>query len=233
MADFSFDGDNGPNVADQTTIGGEGSGPGASGNAFNNGQNGGELGGIEQAPKKRGRKAYPRDAAGNIIRPTGNASSDAASDPSERAGKPRAQNQNKGVDLNAKAFVPNDRRKVRAQIQGMHQAIAMLVKAPIFLLNDFEADALTTSLCDVLDYHKVNLTDVTGAGGLYVALGLTVFSIYKPRMDMLAKGYTGLEIKQEKPAAPATPFEANIKPAKGGMDFSQDLDPGALADTAH
>ena len=184
---------------------------------------GGDAGGIEQAPKKRGRKAYPRDAAGNIIRPSqGN-----AADPAERAGKPRGTATKAGLAVDDKVFVKNDRISVRSQIQGMHVAVAMLAKAPIFMLSDQECEALTSALCDVLDHHKINLNEASGNIGLYITLVITVFGIYKPRLDQIAKGNFGNQI-DIKATVPATPTP-DIMQNKGGMDFSGDIPQSEIA----
>lgn len=162
---------------------------------------------IGPATKRRGRKPLPRDANGNIIRTAGAAQGGTAT---------------KGKL--AVSFNPNDRDKVRQQIQGIHAAAATLTRQPLFLLSDMEANGLTDSLCDVLDYHNINLTEKGGAGGLYLALGLTVFGIYKPRLDAIRKG-VGTQINAT-PAKPSNPADAATVVSGGGrmMDFTSDID---------
>lgn len=168
-----------------------------------------------RAPKRRGRQPYPRDAAGNIIRPA-----DAGTGAGNKAQK------GKGEKL-AVEFKPNNRAMVLNNIQGMHAMAAALTKQPVFLLAPHEAQALTDSLCNVLDYHRINITDATGPWGLYVALGLTAYTVYKPRLALLKRG--GVQI--EHPSAATTPeqqaFEAGLQ---GGMDFSGDIDPSTAGD---
>lgn len=141
--------------------------------------------------------------------------------PEQAAGKPKYK-ADKKLALD---FKPNERPKVFLNIHGMHQAAAMLAKQPILLLNEAEAKALTDSLCDVLDYHKINITDVTGPWALYVGLGLTCFALYQPRILAIKRG--GQQI--ESPTAPATPAEAEFRAAgMRPMDFTGDLDPNQI-----
>lgn len=180
--------------------------------------------------RRRGRPALPRDANGNIIR------DGSASGPSASAAGQGTGSQSKKL---AVKFTPNNRDQVRQQIAGMHQAVSMLTRQPVFMLSNPEADALTKSLCDVLDYHNINLTEKGGAAGLYVALGLTVFSIYKPRLDFIKNG--GGTVIEARPTAAASPGDAVFanankvdlsadtdadKAPKGSLDFSGDIGPG-------
>lgn len=162
------------------------------------------------AKSRRGRPSLPRDASGNIIR-------DGSVSSNQRPDKEKS----KGLDLKGQKFVANDRPKVRQQIQGIHQAVAMLTKQPVFILTDDEANGFTSSLCDVLDYHSINLTQAGGAAGLYLTLAITAFGIYKPRLDYIAKGG---QVQVERPTAPSSPDE--IIATKGTMDFTGDIQPG-------
>lgn len=149
--------------------------------------------------RRRGRQPYPRDAAGNIIRPANTGTKD-------------------GLGVTGTKL--NDRAKVRQQIQGIHFAVAMLTKQPVFALHDEEAINLTNALCDVLDYHEINLTATGGQYGLYLSLIITVYSVYAPRVSIIKNGdkIVGMASK------PATPEEAKPGNApKGAMDFSADV----------
>ena len=181
VAAFSFDADNANNAgqvdgAGKQSIGQSGTDSGVGSeigdNAERTGNNASDpdkLAGKEQ-PKKRGRKALPRDANGNIIRDA------SATNQSDKA----------GLDLNG--FKVNDRGKIRQQIQGMHGAAAVLTGQAVFNLHDMEAIALTNALCDVLDYHQINLTQSGGVYGLYITLAITAFGVYKPRFDIITSG---------------------------------------------
>lgn len=222
MADFSFD-TNGSSDGDAKPVLGTGS-EGASGQPTS-GSTGSEASGNDgtasngardpntvaaSGPKKRGRKPLPRDASGNIIRAPGTA---------DAAGNPRDASNKAGLGL---GFKPNDRPKIRQQIQGMHAAAAMLTKQPVFMLADVEAVALTDALCDVCDYHEMNLSDAGGPYGLYIALAITAFGIYKPRFDIIASG--GKIVGVNNAAAPTSEGEATQQRQNGGgmMDFSHD-----------
>lgn len=118
-----------------------------------------------------GRKPYPRDADGNII----------------RDGAASNQSGAKGLGLR------NDRVKVRMNIAGLHAMAAILTKQPILALNDKEADALSASVCDVADYHGINLITAGGAFGLYASLATTCYMIYVPRLVMIKGQKTNAE----------------------------------------
>ena len=118
-------------------------------------------------------------------------------------------------------FTPNNRPKIKEQIQGIHAAIATLAKQPVFLLNDQEGSALTNALCDVCDYHHINLTSAGGVYSLYLVLVITAFSIYKPRIDFIIASENATNIT---PTAPANPADAtNRQRRNGGIDFSADI----------
>lgn len=160
--------------------------------------------------KKRGRQPYPRDANGNIIRP-GNS----ASGPTQKAGGKTKE----GVVL-GKA---NDRKAVFANISAMHGFVATLTNQPVMALSPPEATAMTDALCNVLDYHGVNITDVTGPWGLYVALALTVYMVEVPRLKAIRAGAKPRVEERAAAAATAGEFDLNsIGP--GAMDFTADVD---------
>lgn len=124
-------------------------------------------------------------------------------------------------------FVPNDRQVVIQNIQGMHFAASVLTKQPAFQLNDQEAFGLTKSLCDVLDAHQINIVNGGGKLGLYVALGITAFGVYMPRLK--AAGMLGKKGPRNiTPQQPTTVSEA-ANAVTGGiqMDFTNDADPQA------
>lgn len=181
-------------------IGGKTSGD--AGEAGNGARDASEFAG-EPGPKKRGRKPLPRDEHGNII----------------RDGSARATNAGVKAGMALNGFVPNNRAKVRQQIQGIHTAVSVITKQPVFMLSPPEAEALTNSLCDVLDYHEISLEKSGGPYGLYMTLIVTAFGIYKPRLSAIKNGGQA----REKPIAkPSTPGEVMPAP-KGMMDFSGDL----------
>lgn len=216
MADFDFTDEGTNNGATGTTGNGAGGAPSEAGTTVNtggkdNGANGGartpEIDAADTGPKKRGRKPLPRDAAGNIIR-------DATS----------AANKGGQAGLALGAFKPNDREKIRQQIQGMHMAVSVLTGQPAFMLTTQEATALTAALCDVCDYHHMNLTDAGGPYGLYLALIITVFGIYKPRVDIILSGAT--VVGMDTSTIPADEGEARNRQQEkkaGMMDFSGDV----------
>lgn len=154
-------------------------------------------------PKKRGRQPYPRDDAGNIIRPDG------STGPAPKSGGTKSPQLGVGFTL-------NNRPRVREQIQGIHTAVATLTKQPVFMLSNQEADSLTNALCDVLDFHKINLTQSSGVGGLYLVLAVTVFGVYKPKLDSIRKGEPIIDA-----ASPSTPGEMRRSPGK--IDLSGDI----------
>lgn len=218
MADFTFDNDAKNGGVGATVGGNNGEKPGghseasgvANGNSGIEGNNrGNESGqasaadaGAEFPPKKRrGRKPYPRDEFGNIIRPATGAGS------------------NKGRQ--ERLAVKNDRPKVRQNIAGLHAMAAVLTKQPILALNEQEADALTNAVCDVADYHEIDLLTAGGAFGLYAALATTAYMIYVPRIVAIKFN------RAAEAAKPMGPGEAGAraKARAHTMDFS--------ADTAH
>jgi hypothetical protein len=153
--------------------------------------------------KRRGRPSLPRDASGAIIR-------DANTSPS--TGKEKA-----GVGV--KGFVKNDRAKLEQQITGIHAAASVLTKQSVFALQPVEAKGLTSALSDVLDYHEINLTEAGGVGGLYLALALTVYGIYKPRLDFIKNGGKP-KLVAERATRPATAGDAAF--VQRPMDFTAD-----------
>lgn len=167
--------------------------------------------------RRRGRPAYPRDAQGNVIRPDEGNASQAGTQTREGS---KASSREK-LAVGKGAFTPNNRKAIQQQIQGMHEALATLTRQPVFMLSPPEAEALTGSLCNVLDYHEFNLTEAGGAGGLYLALGLTLFVVYKPKLDFIKSG--GMRNVTPSPATPATPGDASQ--GRPMMDFTADLDP--------
>lgn len=164
--------------------------------------------------RRRGRQPYPRDENGNIIRPDGSIGA-----------APKSQKQPR-LDVNE--FTKNDRASIASQIQGIHAAVATLTRQPVFLLKDQEGKQLSSALCDVLDYHKINLSEVGGAGALYLALGLTVFGIYKPRMDYIRTG--GQQTVEATASEPTSKGEASMRQT-GKMDFTADVDPATTGET--
>lgn len=186
-----------------------------SGTDGSTGPNNGTAGGSESAQigadpttfvkKRRGRQPWPRDAAGNIIRPAG---SEAAS----QAGKGKAK---LAVD-----FTPNDRTKVQNNISAIHGLAAAATKQPFLMLRPDEALAMTNAVADVLDFHKINITGAGGVYGLYATLLITGFMIYKPRLDYIKAG-GGVQVEQA--AAPATPGDAVYASPTGKVDLSGDI----------
>lgn len=163
----------------------------------------------EPAKKRRGRQPWPRDSEGNIIRP---AVSEAGGTTQKKAGV-------------VVGFKLNNRVQVFSNIHTMHAVVATLTKQPIFLLTPEEAKSMTEALCDVLDYHKVNITDGVGPWGLYIQLAAVVFATYKPRMDALKKARNAQHIEGDATVS-ATPGDHAFA-GMGPMDFSADLDPSA------
>jgi hypothetical protein len=157
------------------------------------------------AKRRKGRQPYPRDENGNIIRPT------------EGTGPGEGTGSKTSAKVSVK-FNPNNRDALRGSIQGMHAMAATLTSQPVFLLSDAKASELTDRLCDVLDYHKINITGDGGPWGLYLALALCGYGIYSPMLNSLA---TGGKQHIEGSTVAATPGDA--KNANGrAMDFGAD-----------
>lgn len=218
MADrFSFD-ESGNNRTEGTTGNADSGEPGsnsgpASAEGANNGTGSesggtegvGSFGASEPPPKKRrGRKPFPRDAEGNIIRPA--------------AGTGNSSNKSNGERVDIK----NDRVKVKMNIAGLHAMAAVLTKQPILNLQDNEATMLTNSLCDVADYHNINLIGAGGAFALYASLATTAYMIYVPRAIAIKQARAADDAK---PANPGDYREETSNRAKSNgfrMDFSND-----------
>jgi hypothetical protein len=160
----------------------------------------------EPAPKKRGRKALPRDENGNIIR------NDTETGTANASGKDRLSVNKEGK------FKGNDRAKVRMQIAGLHMAAAMLSGFHPLALTDEEATALTASLCDVLDYHEIDLFASGGNWGLYASLIITAFKIYNPRLRALNE-FAKHKALQKNGAKRNPPAPTGL----GQVDFSGDI----------
>lgn len=218
MADFSFDdareaGNSGSKVA-----GSEGSGEPGSGS---NGATGGGLG----------------DGIGNVA---GSTAPDPGA-PKKRRGRPRLTDEERaaraadrgstanapntggkeGVDL---GFKKNDRKKVEANIAGIHMMAAILTKQPILQLRPQEGKALSDAICDVADYHNWSLDGQGGPFVLYATLLTTVYGIYVPRIVAIKAAREG-DTVVDFAEAPATPGEAKSKAQNGAgkMDFSGDI----------
>lgn len=169
---------------------------------------------IPPAEKKRdgrGRPKLPRDEFGNIIRDA--AGTGTGTGPAAQKGKSKA-----GM---AVGFTPNDRTQVFQQIHGLHGAAALLTKQPVMMLSPDEAQALTKALCDVLDSHEINLTQAGGRGGLYVALALTVYSIYAPRLKAIKQNASMRNVSPPK-ATSVSEATTEVTPNGFAMDFTAD-----------
>ena len=231
MADFTFDTDNAARSAGSEANGassGEprrdsGTGSTTDANNGNEGQNNGarretgegvgSFGASEIPRKRRGRKPYPRDEFGNIIRPA--SATNAGTGSTNKGGK-------EGLDIK------NDREKVKANITGLHAMAAVLTKQPILNLNDNEATALTNSLCDVADYHNFNLISAGGAFGLYASLATTAYMIYVPRMIKIKQDRAAENAKPANPGGfqfrqPPNREERNGNSTTGTMDYTNDV----------
>lgn len=175
---------------------------GSKGEADNSGS-----GNIADAPvqkKRRGRTPYPRDAQGNIIRPTQN-----------QSGKDRL--------ASVKGFVPNNREKLRANIQGIHQAVAGLTQQPIFLLTDTEANDMSTATADLFDQLEWNITG-EGGSNIYIAAFLFAVTVYRIEVPRAMAAGMMARARNISPTAPATPGEARAARPNGGIDFSADIE---------
>ncbi len=115
--------------------------------------------------------------------------------------------------------VKNDRAKVRQNIAGLHAMAATLTRQPLLMLTDKEADALTGSLCDVCDYHGVDLMATGGAFGLYASLATCCYMIYVPRVVAIKAQRTAISEEPPKPGE----ARASAMNGAGKMDFTKDV----------
>lgn len=221
MADFSFDsptgsgGTSGGSEFAQSFLGAQGgTGSGSDTIVGTDGDNNGDAGkdsGAVKTPdigpatvKRRGRQPYPRDADGNIIRPANTGT-----------GK---------VQAGAKLAVTNDRVQVSNQIQAMHNVVAVLTSVPEVAMTKEEGDKMSSALCAVLDEHGINLNRESGRIGLYVTLGITAYTIEKPKLAALATKRPPKSVKT--PAASSPSNVHRMQPVHMGaqkMDFSGDI----------
>ena len=180
------------------------------------------------------------DNGGNATGPTGSAT-DAGTFPGTAAPKRRGRppkldadgnrvNQSKSApkasaQLGVSKFVPNDRKKAMDNIQSLHGFAAIITKQPVFALTPEECASMSSAICDVADYHEINLFGGFGPYGLYANLAVVLYMVYAPRMATLA-------MKKAKPVTAPPPIEtvggaANNPEAfaemVGTMDFSNDL----------
>lgn len=213
--------------------------PGANGDATNDiGNTGKALGGDGSKPTASGPGGQDNDAGSGVGDATGQGGgapdaarpAPAATPAPTRRGrppgpaKPKSDAGTAATDkpLPLGGFRPNDRTKVLSQIQAMHGMAAVLMNMPVLILSPEETKAMTFALCDVLDYHRVNITEGGGPWGMYLALAMTGYQIYSPRLAYIARGGDAT-LKQAKTAtAPATPGEVKVGPV-GAMDFSADI----------
>lgn len=213
MADFSFDNAN-PDGSNGSPVSGDISGkPGSTSGESNaqsgangsTGTNNGTTGETEfPAKKRRGRKPYPRDAAGNPIRP----------DPATAASSNKSGKEGLAVK--------NDKAAVKQNILGLHAMAAVLTRQPILALKENEGEALANSLCDVADYHGINILQTGGAFGLYASLCTVGYMIYVPRFKAIKDNRAGLTNEQERTATPGEARDDAIKRA-GTMNFDGDI----------
>lgn len=117
--------------------------------------------------------------------------------------------------------VKNDRVKVRTNIEGMHMIAAVLTKQPIMILKPEEAEKLTDAVCDVADYHQINLIGVGGPTMLYATLATTMYAIYAPRMQYIKHMKASDEAKPINPGEYTGEAETQQRRA-GTMDYSAD-----------
>lgn len=128
-----------------------------------------------------------------------------------------------GARIPLGGFRPNDRAKVRTQIDGLHGIFAVMSGIPQMALSPDEANALTVALCDVCDYHKINLTESAGPYGLYIALALAVYKIEFPRIVGFV-AFRKMKSANKKPAESAAhPTSPGEMPQTGTVDFSGDI----------
>lgn len=128
------------------------------------------------------------------------------------------------AQLGVKGFKPNDRTKAMQSIQSLHGMAAMLTKQPVFALQPEEAAAMSNALCDVCDYHQIDLFGGFGPYALYAQLAIVLYGVYMPRIAILG-------MKKAKPVnANPSPIETvgeaanpSIYPETGSMDFSSDV----------
>lgn len=144
-----------------------------------------------------------------------------------RAGAGRKPGSASGTGTNTNAgrkegLVVNDREKVRNNIAGLHAMAAILTKQPLLNLNEKEAELLSNSVCDVADYHGMNLITAGGAFSLYASLCTACYMIYMPRIIQIKMKRAGIGGGEE---APETPGEARERATREAwkMDFSQDI----------
>ncbi len=118
--------------------------------------------------------------------------------------------------------IKNDRAKVKTNIAGLHAMAAVLTKQPILSLNDNEASALTNSLCDVADYHGINLITAGGAFGLYASLATCCYMIYIPRIVSIKETKKAVTSNNEGPPMPGE-ARASAMNGAGVMNYGNDV----------
>jgi len=169
----------------------------------NTNETGGSAGTIEQPAeiaavrKKRGRP--PKSDA----EPAGNV----AADPAKKA---------KSKLYMKDGFRGNNREMLRQNIQGIHAVVATLTNQPVFALTEMQADSLTNSLCDVPDYHKINITDRYGVGAMYLTLAVTLYQVYWPMIKFIMS-------MKKKPNATAPAMPADLLHNTQMIDLSGDI----------
>lgn len=171
--------------------------------------------------RRRGRPALPRDSQGNIIR---NGQGTGAGSQTRAETKPDKGTAKESLGVSSGKVV-NDRATVSNNIQAMHGVIATLTRQPVMMLSPQEGDAMSKALCDVLDYHNIDLGKAGGPIGLYVTLGMTVYMVEAPRLAAMRQGNMKnvTPPRGEQPASrPATPGDASNGPRP--MDFTADMD---------
>lgn len=118
--------------------------------------------------------------------------------------------------------VKNDKAAVKQNILGLHAMAAVLTRQPILALQEKEGEALSSALCDVADYHGINILQTGGAFGLYASLCTVSYMIYIPRIQAIKAKRAGIETEPERPANPGDTREEAVNKA-GTMDFSGDV----------
>jgi hypothetical protein len=153
---------------------------------------------------KRGRGRPPKSDTGTF---SGTTSAKFARE--KRSEKPE-QKSSKGVDV----------KKLAKQIKGVHLGLAMLLKNPIFQLQENESEDLAVAIKEVLQYHEITINPRLMAYGELIAVSA---AIYAPRIiisiNSSAKNKAQKQVMEKVNPQPHSPMETNINAPVGVMKY--------------
>lgn len=176
-------------------------------------------------PKRRkGPKPYPRTEDGRIIRPDGTIGpkSYAKADQGGKAGL-------------AVGFIPNDRKALRENYKGIHEALAQLLMQPMLDITDEQAAQWSDSCANLFDRLEWNITGNGGRGNVYILAFMFALTTYRIEGEKVGLMIASSRARNVTPTAPATVAEATARGGArppGRMDFSADIEQQVNANTS-